>query len=335
MSDAWDWVEADINDLITNQEQESLVLEYKMCDALKRTEDRTKFELSKDVSAFANSAGGVLVYGIEEDKHYPKQIDVGYDPNDITKEWIEQVINSRIQQRIDGIRINQIKLAGARAGKVIYAVWVPSSARAPHMASDHRFYKRFNFQSVAMEEYEVRDVSRRLEAPELYVVIETTKIVSSGRLLSAFRDPMLKFRVTLLVGNRSWLPVEECFLRYFWDAGLGPAGGYFHKGRVDYYWNRRPLRKTEIHCNGDVLPVNFNSCQWRAHERGPIYSSVTNQFAAIYARLARREGPYYLFWEARAPYMPVKKGAFALQLGVEDVHTTAIACDFSAKDRNA
>jgi hypothetical protein len=29
------------------------------------------------------------------------------------------------------------------------------------MATDHRFYKRFNFQSVAMEEYEVRDTSRR------------------------------------------------------------------------------------------------------------------------------------------------------------------------------
>ena len=35
------------------------------------------------------------------------------------------------------------------------------------MARDHRFYKRFNFQLVFMEEYEVRDVSHRDEAPDL------------------------------------------------------------------------------------------------------------------------------------------------------------------------
>lgn len=31
----------------------------------------------------------------------------------------------------------------------------------------HRYYKRFNFQSVPIEDYEVRDVSRRGEAPDL------------------------------------------------------------------------------------------------------------------------------------------------------------------------
>ena len=38
------------------------------------------------------------------------------------------------------------------------------------MANDNRFYKRFNFQSVPMEEYEVRDVSRRLDSPDLKMI---------------------------------------------------------------------------------------------------------------------------------------------------------------------
>src|SRR5689334_5136891 len=110
MREPWEWDEADILEMIRDQVQESLILDYKKCDALQKT-DGKKSEMSKDVSAFANSAGGVIIYGVEEDKHIPTGIDVGYDPHDITKEWIEQVVNSRIQRKIDGIRIRAIPLS--------------------------------------------------------------------------------------------------------------------------------------------------------------------------------------------------------------------------------
>jgi hypothetical protein len=167
MKEAWDWEEADIEALIRDGVQESLTLDYKRCASLDRRDPQRKTELSKDVSAFANSAGGVIVYGVIEDNHLPVQIDDGYDPTDVTREWLEQVINSTIQRRIDGIRIKQIELETTNPGRVIYAVYIPQSTRAPHMAEDHRFYKRYNFQSIAMEEYEVRDVANRNEAPDL------------------------------------------------------------------------------------------------------------------------------------------------------------------------
>jgi len=104
---------------------------------------------------------GTIVYGVTENGHLPASIDDGLDPSLTTREWLEQVINSTIQRRIQGIRINQILLNKTRPGHVAYVVSIPSSLHAPHMASDHRFYKRFNFQSVAMEEHEVRDTARR------------------------------------------------------------------------------------------------------------------------------------------------------------------------------
>ncbi len=87
------WTERDILSLITDAVQESISLEYKSAASLDRT-DAKKKEVSKDVSAFANSAGGVLVYGVQEDtnKRVPIKIDSGYDPVDISKEWVEQVI---------------------------------------------------------------------------------------------------------------------------------------------------------------------------------------------------------------------------------------------------
>jgi len=83
----WEWDEASIRELIASQVQESLTLDYKSCGSLART-DAKKREISKDVSAFANSAGGTIVYGVVEDKHVPTEIDVGYLPTDISKEWL-------------------------------------------------------------------------------------------------------------------------------------------------------------------------------------------------------------------------------------------------------
>jgi predicted HTH transcriptional regulator len=136
----WEWNEQDILDLIANQVKEDLNLDYKACDSLGKSDGKKK-EMSKDVSAFANSAGGVIIYGVTEDKHLPTAIDTGYDPTDISKEWVEQVINSSIKRRIDGVRINQVELKTTKPGSLLYVVAIPQSNRAPHMASDNRFYK--------------------------------------------------------------------------------------------------------------------------------------------------------------------------------------------------
>lgn len=166
MKESWLWKEEDILNLIHNKVRESLNLEYKSCDALAKTEGKRK-EISKDVSAFANSAGGTIVYGVTENRstHEPDDIDIGYDPQDISDEWLEQVINSNIQRRIDGIRINTVALINTRPGQVLYVVYIPESNLAPHMAADNRFYKRFNFESVPMEEYEIRYLTRREHYP--------------------------------------------------------------------------------------------------------------------------------------------------------------------------
>lgn len=81
----------------------------------------------------------------------------------ITKEWLEQVINSAIQRRIEGVRVKQIALTSTHPGRVAYAVLAPQSPRAPHQASDKRFYKRSNFESRPMQEYEVREIANRFE----------------------------------------------------------------------------------------------------------------------------------------------------------------------------
>ncbi len=56
------WDETRLNKLIRDKIEENDTLEYKGAGALTR-EDKAKFEITKDISAMANAAGGTLIYG--------------------------------------------------------------------------------------------------------------------------------------------------------------------------------------------------------------------------------------------------------------------------------
>ena len=73
---------------------------------------------------------------------------------------LEQVIQSRIQRKIDGLEIIPVRFEN-EVKKSIYVIKIPESSLAPHMTSDKRFYKRYNFESVQMEEYEIRNLYNR------------------------------------------------------------------------------------------------------------------------------------------------------------------------------
>ena len=218
-----EWNEGDLRALVANEVQESLELDYKRSDALAKT-DTKKNEISKDVSAFANSAGGRIIYGVIEEGHRPIDLDGGSDPSQITREWLEQVINSTIQQRIRGVRIKAIQLT---AGGNAFVVDIPPSANGPHQANDKRYYKRFEFQSVAMHDYEVRDVAGRSVNPVLDL---EWKMVRSGRLPDAMFETL--FEISLI--NSSAAPALYSAITLYLDVELEPhwQSGSFSTDRI-------------------------------------------------------------------------------------------------------
>ena len=89
------WTQAKLQNFIDSQIEESLTLEYKSAEALDRNETKKK-EITKDVSAMANSAGGIIVYGIREfdqenKRHLPERI-TPVDRRAFPREWVEQII---------------------------------------------------------------------------------------------------------------------------------------------------------------------------------------------------------------------------------------------------
>ena len=169
----------DLQSLIDNQVEESIYLDFKSAGSLEKS-DKKRIELSKDVASFANSDGGIIIYGIKEVNNEASEFSF-IDGNEYTKEWIEQVINSYVQRRITGIRIFPLRVDGD-IKKSIYVVKIPYSYDAPHLSKDNRS----NFMSVPMEEYEIRQSYGRKDNTELVddllIQIGSSSVVGSSYL---------------------------------------------------------------------------------------------------------------------------------------------------------
>ncbi len=210
MREPHEWIEGDILDLVKERAQESLTLEFKACDSLRNKKWRE--ELAKDVSAFANSAGGAIVYGIKENRvtHEAEAIDEGYDPSQINKETLQRVIDSRIHRRIDGIRYNLVELTTTRPGKILFVLQIPESNLAPHM-TDYKFFKRFEYESKPMEEYEIRERYRRETFPGKDVV-------------EAWRDDAINPLLSSLEAEKELLTTEQ----WSWSRYSEAFKGFSH-----------------------------------------------------------------------------------------------------------
>ena len=164
-----DWTVEDLRSLIRSEEQESLVLEYKASPAIGDWTDRKRNELAKDICAFANSAGGMIVVGIGEEAHKPTILDDGVDTRKVSKEAIESALRARIAPRIDRLIIKEIPNPQRRFFSY-FAINIPRSMRAPHMCIPfHSYYRRYNFECVPMEHYEIDDLRRRQSEPALSI----------------------------------------------------------------------------------------------------------------------------------------------------------------------
>ena len=185
------WTEQKLLEYRTNDIEESLHLEYKAAAALTSTpQPKLSRDISKDVSAMANSDGGTIIYGIAEDsrnKHLPGAIEP-INRSSFSKERLEQIINSTISPKIDGLVIHPVPLqAGIDA--VVFVVEIPQ-ARTAHQATDKLYYRRYNFEAVAMSHYEILDVMARSQHPVIvpdFEIHRETAHFNDGRESSASR----------------------------------------------------------------------------------------------------------------------------------------------------
>jgi hypothetical protein len=176
-----DILEADVTALIQNQVREGRTIEYKL--TLPGGTDSDKKEFLADVSSFANSAGGDILYGVAATDGQPTAITPlpGFNADADTLR-LENMLRTGLDPRIPGLRTKAIPVTGGS----IFLVRVPKSWASPHRVSvgdASRFFSRSSAGKFSMDTDEIRaafDGSSELPAKIRYWRDERVAKIMSG-----------------------------------------------------------------------------------------------------------------------------------------------------------
>ena len=173
--------EAQLKRMLDDQKPEDAHLDYKGKESLLPTgrggggldKQKRSDDISKDVSSFLNSDGGVLVYGVPESEDpsltggspIPSGPEIGFRRGEVTKETIEDLITSNIQPRpgSDLFKVTEVPYCG----RIVFVVEVGVGLGDVWQAKDRKYYKRFNYKAEPMDHYEVEMVRSRTAGPDL------------------------------------------------------------------------------------------------------------------------------------------------------------------------
>jgi hypothetical protein len=156
--------ERDLQGLIDNHVLELKKLEYK--ETLTINTEGEKKEFLADISSFANTTGGDIIYGIAEGPTHEPVTFVGLDITDIDelKLRLDSIIRDGIQPRIPNIHIKEIAL---QTNQYIIIIRIPKSWLNPHMVvfrGNSKFYSRASNGKYPMDVGEIRSAFIRSDS---------------------------------------------------------------------------------------------------------------------------------------------------------------------------
>ena len=141
--------------LVEDETMEDRQLDYK--EELNLSNRDEKREFLKDVTAFANSSGGHLIYGMKEGDDEKEGLPVevcGFTPFSNVDQLIstmQNLIRDGVEKSLHGYRIKPLK---TESGQDIIVMYVPSSVSKPHWVSLYglrKFYIRHETTSSPLD----------------------------------------------------------------------------------------------------------------------------------------------------------------------------------------
>jgi hypothetical protein len=166
---------ASIEEYISQRQEENLQLEFKTISRADLSSRDDRKNLASTMSAFANSGGGLIVWGVVAGKN-SRGVDCANGRQEIAPltQFISQVTKfagDALSPRADGIRHRAIPVDGDSGFAVTL---VPESVSGPHMAKlgEDRYYKRSGDSNYKMEHYDLEDMFGRRQRPLLQLRLE-------------------------------------------------------------------------------------------------------------------------------------------------------------------
>lgn len=183
-----------------------------------------KSELGKQVSAFANSGGGYLVFGVSKERNLePCEMAVGREP---MKDFLATMVEQSVEHPIRHFHIHQVGFAGDTSN-AIFVVELEDSPAAPHQAKAEKiYYYRIDGHSKPAPHFHLELLRHRFTKS----VIEIESIEQNLQVPTV-KDGTATFGLKLFVTitNRSFqstthwgFHLKTCHEDYRWKTGLAP-----------------------------------------------------------------------------------------------------------------
>lgn len=152
--------EADIQQLIANREAEGPHLDFKRVQP--GVDSSARHELAADVSAMANSGGGDIIFGVEEDDEgCAKAMNPLVENPDKEVLRLLDVLMSSVEPRMPGLQVQAIAVTGGS----VFVVRVPQSWAGPHrVKTNQHFYIRESRRKRQLDVPEIRGLFLRSDS---------------------------------------------------------------------------------------------------------------------------------------------------------------------------
>jgi len=143
---------SDIQKLKDAKIEESEILDYK-------EQMISDDKLVKHVTAFSNTSGGDLIFGIKERGRGGYPVGIPGIEDNVNKERLEQIIISNIRPRI-GAQFHEIDIPNS--DRIILIIRIPEGQNRPYYdIRSHKYYKRYNYEAIPMDEFEIESLYQK------------------------------------------------------------------------------------------------------------------------------------------------------------------------------
>lgn len=160
-----DTTEAHISQLVADQTREGPHLDFKREFPL-AWNDAAKHEFLADTTAFANSGGGDLIFGIEEDGQGQALTVVPQAITNVDQEIrrLQDLLLSLAEPRLPGTEIHAVRVAELGIEGYVLIVRIPQSWAGPHrVKTNQHFFIRDGLRKRQLDVPEIRSLFLRTE----------------------------------------------------------------------------------------------------------------------------------------------------------------------------
>jgi hypothetical protein len=166
---------AKVEGYLNRKQEEHLQLDFKTVKSpsFASVDDRRNF--AKALSGFANSAGGIIVWGIDARRN-DEGIDCAIAPSEITQlrmliSRLNEFTGQAVSPLVDGVKHKAIETSDEIG---FAATLIPESEFPPHMAKlgEDRYYKRSGGSFYKMEHFDLEDMFGRRQKPSLEIAVD-------------------------------------------------------------------------------------------------------------------------------------------------------------------